>query len=92
MIKTQIWKALELLEIEETPKKKKIISKSKRTNKTARKKNGALKNTLESNLSNPDSRGERLSSFKGAFLERKIWIIKIKEIEIKSPIIKIIMI
>jgi len=63
-------------EIETTPGKNKINSKSNKTNKTARKKKGALTDIKEIILSNPDSNGESLSSLEATFLERKTCTIR----------------
>lgn len=62
------------LKEEIAPGKNKISSRSKRTNKMAKKKNGVLRERLEERLSNPDSKTPSLSLFKKSFLERNTWI------------------
>jgi hypothetical protein len=71
LISLQIIKEFPLQKEEITPGKNKISSKSKRTNKIAKKKKGVLTERFGVNLSNPDSKGVKLSLFKALFLDRK---------------------
>jgi len=68
---TQIIKEAVFLKVETTPGKNKINSRSKRTNKIAKKRKGALRDILEINLSKPDSKGERPSLLRDNFLDKK---------------------
>jgi len=71
LISPQITKEVSLQKEEITPGKNKISSKSKRTNRIAKKKKGVLTERFGVSLSNPDSRGVSLSLLRTLFLERK---------------------
>jgi len=71
LIKIQLKKETIPLKVKATtPGKKRINSKSNNTNKIAKKKKGALIEKEETSLSNPDSRGVRLSNFILLLFER----------------------
>lgn len=92
LIKIQVIKEEVLLNKKTTPGKNKTNSKSKRTNKIARKKKGVLTETKVNKLSKPDSKGDKLSLFMRAFLERNTWIIRAITKTRINEMIKIIMI
>lgn len=91
LIKIQIIKEADLLNKRMTPGKNRTSSRSKRTNKIAKKKKGVLTETRVNKLSNPDSRGERDSLFVKAFFDKNTCTIRTTTKAKINPIVKIIM-
>lgn len=91
LIKIQAIREEDLLKSITTPGKNKTSSKSKRTNKIAKKKKGVLTETNVNKLSNPDSRGVSLSLLRNVFLDRKTCTIRTIIKIIINVMIKIIM-